>query len=156
MKFICSLITVSDVARSRDFYENMLNQEVISDYGTNVTYKGDFSIHLASGFSKLIDGREIKHGGNDFELYFEYDYVEKIAAALKEKGVLFVHDVREQPWKQRVLRIYDPDRHIIEIGESMEYMIKRLYAEGLAPEQISAATKLPREFVNNVIGKLKS
>jgi len=38
----------------------------------------------------------------------------------------------------------------------MEYMIKRLYAEGLAPEQISAATKLPREFVNNVIGKLKS
>ncbi len=155
MKFICALITVSDVERSRDFYENVLNQEVMADYGNNVTYKGNFSIHLASGFSKLIDGREVRPGGNDFELYFEFDDVEKIAGVLKEKGIAFVHDVREQPWRQRVLRIYDPDRHIIEIGESMEYMVTRLQNEGLIPEQISAATKLPLEFVNDAINKVK-
>ncbi len=153
MKFICTLITVSDIKRSRDFYENILNQEVTADFGTNVTYRGDFSIHLASGFKKLIDDREIQQGGNNFELYFEYDDVERIAGILKEKGVSFVHDVREQPWRQRVLRIYDPDMHIIEIGESMEYLILRLHNEGMAPEEVTAATSLPLEYVVGVIGK---
>ncbi len=151
MKFICALITVSDIKRSRDFYENILNQEVIADYGNNVTYKGDFSIHLASGFQNLIDNREIKPGANNFELYFEYDDVDKIAGKLKEKGVSFLHDVREQPWRQRVIRIYDPDMNIIEIGESMEYMVIRLKDKGLTSEQISATTKLPLEFVKGIV-----
>jgi catechol 2,3-dioxygenase-like lactoylglutathione lyase family enzyme len=155
MKFICALIAVSDINRSRDFYENVLNQEVTADFGNNVTYRGDFSIHLASGFKKLIDNREIQHGGNNFELYFEFDDVEKITVMLKEKGISFVHDVREQPWRQRVLRIYDPDMHIIEIGESMEYLIGRLYNEGMTPEQITESTKLPLEFVKSTISKAR-
>jgi len=153
MKFICTLITVSDINRSRDFYEHVLNQQVTADFGTNVTYRGDFSIHLASDFKQLIDNREIQQGGNNFELYFEYDDVEGMAGTLKEKGISFVHEVREQPWRQRVMRIYDPDMHIIEIGESMEYLILRLHNEGMAPEQVTAATKLPLEFVKSVIGK---
>lgn len=28
-------------------------------------------------------------------------------------------------WGQRVIRIYDPDCHVIEIGESMEYVNSR-------------------------------
>ena len=76
-----------------------------------------------------------------------------MAGTLKEKGISFVHEVREQPWRQRVMRIYDPDMHIIEIGESMEYLILRLHNEGMAPEQVTAATKLPLEFVKSVIGK---
>jgi hypothetical protein len=32
--------------------------------------------------------------------------------------VEYVHPLREQPWRQRVVRFYDPDHHIIEVGES--------------------------------------
>ena len=33
-------------------------------------------------------------------------------------------------WKQRVVRIYDPDFHIIEIGESMAVIARRYLAKG--------------------------
>jgi len=74
MKFVCSLIVVSDINRSRYFYENILNQKVKYDFGENVIFQGDFAIHLKSHFQGLIDTKEIKRCCNIFELYFEYDY----------------------------------------------------------------------------------
>jgi catechol 2,3-dioxygenase-like lactoylglutathione lyase family enzyme len=69
VKFICPLITVSDIEKSRDFYENILGQKVKFDFGENITFHGDFAIHLISHFKELIDNKEVIHGGNDFELY---------------------------------------------------------------------------------------
>jgi catechol 2,3-dioxygenase-like lactoylglutathione lyase family enzyme len=45
MKYICPLIVVKDIAESRHFYENILGQKVKYDFGENVTFEGDFSIH---------------------------------------------------------------------------------------------------------------
>lgn len=147
MKFICPLIAVKDIKTSREFYENLLGQKVKFDFGENVTFEGDFAIHLSSHFAKLIDNKEIKCGGNNFELYFEYDDVDKIVSKLKSASVEFVHDVREQPWRQKVVRFFDPDLHIIEVGESMEFLVKRLTLEGLGVEQIREITGLPNEFI---------
>ena len=55
MKFICSLITVEDIKRSREFYEKLLKQKVKYDFGQNVTFHGDFAIHLQSHYQKLIN-----------------------------------------------------------------------------------------------------
>lgn len=156
MKYICSLITVSDIKRSRYFYENLLNQKVKFDFGENVTFHGDFSIHLQSHFKELIDNKEIKQGGNNFELYFEYDKVEDIVKALKDNNVVFVHEIREQPWRQKVVRFYDPDKNIIEIGESLEHLAFRLNNEGLSIEQIAETTNMTLEFVNEAIEKFKT
>jgi len=154
MKFICPLITVADIKRSRDFYEGLLNLKVKYDFGENVTFEGDFAIHLQSHFSSLIDNRPIHTGGNNFELYFEFDMVDQIADLLSHNGVKFVHEVREQPWRQKVVRFYDPDMNIIEIGESMEYLSYRLSSEGLSIEQISGLTGLPADFVSVSINNL--
>jgi catechol 2,3-dioxygenase-like lactoylglutathione lyase family enzyme len=156
MKYICSLITVSDIKRSRNFYENILNQKVKYNFGENVTFHGDFAIHLQSHFKVLIDNKEIQTGGNNFELYFEYDNVEDIVKTLKDNNIVFVHDIREQPWRQKVVRFYDPDKNIIEIGESLEYLVFRLKNEGLSIEQISKTTNMPIEFVNESIKKFIS
>jgi catechol 2,3-dioxygenase-like lactoylglutathione lyase family enzyme len=153
MKYICPLITVSDIKLSRDFYEKILKQKVKYDFGENVTFYGDFAIHLQSHFKKLIDNREIRQGGNNFELYFEYDNVEQIVESLKEENISFVHEIREQPWRQKVVRFYDPDKNIIEIGESIEYLAFRLRSEGLSIEQISETTNMPVDFVNESIEK---
>jgi predicted enzyme related to lactoylglutathione lyase len=40
MKYICAMITVSDMKRSREFYENVLQQKVKYDLGENITYQG--------------------------------------------------------------------------------------------------------------------
>ena len=34
----------------------------------------------------------------------------------------YVNPLMTHSWGQRVIRIYDPDHHVIEIGESMEYV----------------------------------
>lgn len=155
MKYKCALLAVSDIRRSRSFYEDLLGQKVKFDFGEDVTFHGDFTIHLKSHFQKLIDYREIHQGGNNFELYFEDDDVEAIFHMLKGKGVTFVHELREQPWKQRVFRFYDPDKHIIEIGESMEYVAFRLHNDGLSADEISASTLMPLQFVEMTIGMYK-
>jgi catechol 2,3-dioxygenase-like lactoylglutathione lyase family enzyme len=136
MKFICSLLTVSDINISRNFHEKLLNQKVKFDFGENVTFEGDFAIHLKSHFQNLIENKEIKFGGNNFELYFEENNIEEIVELLHKNNVEFIHEIKEQHWRQKVARFYDPDKNIIEIGESMEFLCYRLFLENIDSEQI--------------------
>jgi catechol 2,3-dioxygenase-like lactoylglutathione lyase family enzyme len=155
IKFICPLITVNNIDLSRKFYETLLNQKVKFDFGANVTFHGDFAIHLDSHFSGLIDNKKIVKGGNDFELYFEFDDLDELVGRLIQNRVEFVHPLREQPWRQKVVRFYDPDLHIIEVGESMEHVAYRLSKEGLSEPEISQIIMMPLEFVKNSIQSYK-
>lgn len=150
-KYICPLLTVENIEVSKDFYMNLLGQQIKFDFGANVTFQGDFAIHLKSHYSGLIDNKPVTSGGNDFELYFELDDLEGLVRQLKEKSIEFVHPVKEQPWQQKVVRFYDPDKHIIEVGETMEFLVSRLGKEGKTAEDISTITMLPIEFINNYI-----
>ena len=150
IRFVCPLITVTDMKKSRDFYENILGQKVESDFGENISF-GGFAIHLRSHFKMLIDNKDIIVGGNSFELYFEYDKVEQIAEKLKFEKVEFVHELREQPWKQLVVRFYDPDKNIIEIGESMEHLIFRLHQQNHSIDEIAKMTGLDKEFIEKTV-----
>lgn len=49
------------------------------------------------------------------------------------------------------MRFYDPDSHIIEIGESMEEVVWRFYKQDLSIDHISKKSSMPREFVEAVI-----
>ncbi len=151
VKYVCPLLVVADMARSRNFYEHVLEQKVIMDFGENVTFAGDFSIHLQTHYQKLIGDKEIRFGSHSCELYFEYDDLEQLSQKLIDAQVELVHEMREQPWRQRVIRIYDPDRHIIEIGESLEHLSYRLFKEGLSAEDISKTMMMPSEFVEKSI-----
>ena len=147
MKFICALITVTDMDRSRYFYEKVLEQKVKYDFGEDITFLGDFTIHLRSHFKELIDNKDIKESANNGELYFEFDDLEQVEKKLNKEGVKFVHGVREQPWKQKVMRFYDPDENIIEVGESLEYLCHRLHREGWEIDKISKIIGMPKDFV---------
>ena len=153
MHFRCTLVTVSDMERSRDFYENLLGQEVRYDFGENIEFQGGFAIHLGSHFRQLIDNKKIMAGSHNFELYFEHDDLKQMEEILNNNGVEFVHKVREQPWRQRVMRFYDPDGHMIEVGESMEHLSYRLNAEGMGVEEISKTTSMTVDFVKGSIRK---
>ena len=150
LKFMCSVITVSDIKRSRDFYENVLGQKVEADYGQNVSF-GGFAIHLRPHFQMLIDNKEAVVGGNNFELYFEYDNLVQIVEKLKAENVDFIHELREAPWKQFGIKIYDPDKNIIEIGETMEYLSFRLYRQGNSFDEIAKLTGLSIEFIEKSV-----
>ena len=151
MKFVCSLTVVSDIKRSRIFYENILKQKVKYDFGENICFEGDFAIHLKSHFSNLIGNKEILLGGNSSELYFEDDNLEELIQRIRDHDVKIIHEIKEQPWKQRVIRFYDPDNNIIEVGETMEFLCYRLYKEGYKNIMIKEMTSMSEEFIQNSI-----
>ena len=151
MKYRCSLIVVEDINKSRFLYERILGQKVSADYGENVVFEGGFAIHKKEHYQKLIDGKEIFSGSNSFELYFEEDDLQKVQKILLDHGLTFVHQIREQPWKQRVLRFYDYDHTIIEIGESLQYTAYRLFQEQKTPQEISAVMGLPIDSIESAI-----
>lgn len=148
MKFICPLITVSNIAQSRKFYEEVLGQKVKYDFGENVTFHGDFAIHLDSHFGKLINNKTIQKGSNSFELYFEENNLEQLIEKLIDYGVEFIHPLKEQPWKQRVVRFYDPDMNIIEVGETLLHTAKRLNSLGNSTQQIAELMDVPISEIN--------
>lgn len=50
----------------------------------------------------------------------EEDNFDKFVDKLKKCEVEYVHPLKEHSWGQRVVRIYDSDRHIIEVGENIK------------------------------------
>lgn len=153
VKYVCPLISVRNVNKSREFYENVLKQEVEIDHGENVAFKGGFAIHDVEHFQSLTGVSMFEKSFNkDFmELYFEVDDINKLEEKLKSLNVKFVHKIREQPWGQRVMRFYDPDNYIIEIGEPLELVIKRFRDMGLSFEEISTKSSMPIEFVKMIL-----
>ena len=154
LKFVCPLITVDDIAASRHFYELLLGQRVKDDFGVNVAFEGNFAIHLKTHFQGLLGEAArfpVTQKAHNGELYFESDEVDAIYQRLTQAQVEFAHPVQEQPWGQRVMRFYDPDGHVIEIGEQMEAVVMRYYELGSSPDQIHEKTAMSVEFVEQAI-----
>ncbi len=55
-------------------------------------------------------------GKNNLLLYFETSDLEGVFARLQNQ-VKLIHPIKQQAWGQKVFRFYDPDHHVIEIGE---------------------------------------
>jgi len=154
LKFVCPLVLVEDISRSRKFYETVLGQQALYDFTENITFKGDFAIHQREHFQELLGKPEqyaVTYKAHDGELYFESDEIDILLRKLEESSVEFIHRIREQPWGQRVMRIYDPDGHIIEIGEPMDLVIQRFDKHGLSVEEICKRTSMPIEFVEQTV-----
>jgi uncharacterized glyoxalase superfamily protein PhnB len=94
---------------------------------------------------------QIKKKANNFELYFETDELEKTIQQLNENKIELIHEIVEQPWGQRVTRFYDPDNHIIEVGESMDSVVLRYHATGMNMEDIKRKTSMPQKFIEKIV-----
>ena len=154
INYICPLIAVQDIEKSRKFYEEVLNQEVEIDHGANVSFKAGFAIHDAGHYQELIENSSpIKTDleKNFMELYFESEDLDEICQKLESFNVKFVHKIQEQPWGQRVMRFYDPDGYIIEVGEPLELVVRRFASQGLSTEEIAERSSVPLEFVKMVL-----
>ncbi len=149
MKFKLALLAVKDIEVSKRFYENIFNQTVVMDLGWNVTMSGGFA--LQQNFGWLIGSSEesIIKKSNNMELYFEVDDFDDFINKLKNHvNVEYVHEEKIYEWKQRVIRIYDPDYHIIEIGEAMDSIARRYFKNGFSIEEIAKEIQHPVEVVS--------
>ena len=155
MRFAGTVIAVSDIAKSKDFYIGLMGLKVEMDLGRYVAFDGGFSMH--ENYPELVgvDLKVLKES-NNFETYFEVYDIDELRIRIDEAGgAEFVHDVREEPWKQKVMRLYDPDRHIVEIAENMGVTAKRLLSQGLSMDEVSEQTMFPKEFLQYLIDTLE-
>ena len=89
-----------------------------------------------------------KYQGNDIELYFEEDDFDTFINKLQTiKTIEYIHPVIEHAWVQRVIRFYDPDYHIIEVGENMKNVCKRYLDKGMSIEEISEKMGIPLKAI---------
>ena len=147
MKLKNPMLVVNDIDQSVDFYKKVFGFHVIMDFGANKTLTGGLALQTAETYKEFIGTKEISFGGNDFEIYFEEDDFDKFADRLKECDVEYVHPVKEHSWGQRVVRFYDPDRHIIEVGENMKVVCRRFLESGMTSEQAAGRMNVPVKFV---------
>ncbi len=146
-----TLLVVTDMDKTVAFYKNVLGLEVVLDFGANKTLTGGLALQTLETYRAFIDTDHISFGGNDSELYFEEDDFDAFAEKLRACDVQYVHPVKEHPWGQRVVRFYDPDRHIIEVGENMKAVCRRFIDSGMTPEQTAVRMDVPVAYVNDCI-----
>lgn len=148
-------VMVADIDASRAFYSDVLGQEVLADHGPHVAFKGGFSIWQADhAIGVVYDGTETRPsvlGQKNFELYFESPDLDESWTRVDGKWKDIIHPIHVAPWGQRGFRLHDPDGHIVEVGEPLPVLIKRLLNEGLSPEEVTERTSIPVEFVREVV-----
>jgi catechol 2,3-dioxygenase-like lactoylglutathione lyase family enzyme len=146
------LLAVNDIQVSRNFYEKILGQKVIMDLGANIAFESGFCIQ--ADYIGIIGEADFKiaYKSNDHELVTEVEDFDEFVNHLQQfSDIVYVHGVKEYPWLQRVVRFYDPDFHIIEVGESMGSIFKKLFSQGISIEKIAKKTMHPVEYVTKFL-----
>lgn len=154
MKFLNPLIVVSDIEKSKSFYSKVLGLNIILDFGENVTLTGGIVLQTKDSWLSLIhkSRNDILFGGNDYELYFEENDFDNFIVKLKQiPNISYVHPVIEHSWGQRVVRFYDPDKHIIEVGEDLNKVVKKFLNEGMSAETVAMRMDVPVDYVKSCL-----
>jgi Lactoylglutathione lyase and related lyases len=141
------LLAVADMERSLAFYETVLGLRVVLDFGANKTLTGGLCLQTLDTWRSFLGTDQVAFGGNDAEIYFEEDRFDAFAERLSTLPIQYVHPVKEHRWGQRVVRFYDPDRHIIEVGENLAAVCRRFLDSGLTPEQTAERMDVSLEYV---------
>jgi len=111
------LIVVKDIERSRQFYHDLFGLEMILDNDGNMILT-DGLVLQEEKYRKEFLGKEIIPENNSCELYFEEvdieGFIEKLESHYPE--VKYVNRLMTHSWGQKVIRFYDPDGNLIEVG----------------------------------------
>ena len=151
MKLKNFLIVVTDIELSKRFYREIFGLETAADFGENAVLTGGLVLQEKTVWESWI-GRDVSRGGCDAELYFEESDLDGFLKKLEESPFSpeYLNRCIEHSWGQRVVRIFDPDGHVIEIGETMEAVARRFLASGMSPRETAEKTQMLLSEVENI------
>ena len=148
------LFAVRDMQRALAFYREVLGLEVINDFGANVVLAGGLSLQTLETWAEFLDKpmEDIRFGGNDAEMYYVAEDFDAFLGILKgHPEIKLVRPPQEHRWGQRAARLYDPDGHIIEIGESLDKVAKRFRDGGLNEEGVARRMDISLEYAKELL-----
>lgn len=147
MRYISTLIAVRDLAASLRFYREALGMEVVQDFGANVVLSGGVALQTLESWREFLGGKPVSLRSHTGELYFEEADMDGFLERPKAMDISYVHPPLEHRWGQRVVRFYDPDGHIVEVGEDMTQVVKRFAAQGMTEEQVARRMDVSLDYV---------
>jgi len=102
------LIVVKDIERSKQFYHDLFGLEPILDNDGNLILTEGLVLQDERIWKDFLKRDVISHN-NSAELYFEER--ERLYPSIEYVNPLMVHS-----WGQKVVRFYDLDGNLIEVG----------------------------------------
>ena len=138
MKYTSTVISVADIKAARAFYEDLFGLELYQDYGINISFTCGLALQQDFDWLVHLPKEKILKKPNNMEICFEeHDFDGFLDKLKKNPDIEYLGEVIEHSWGQRVIRFYDLDGHIVEVGEDMKMVLKRFLASGMTMEEIS-------------------
>ena len=154
MKYVCTVISVADISAARKFYEELFGLEVYQDYGRNIAFT--CGLALQQDFDWLVSIPKVLKKSNNAEIVFEEQDFDGFLNKLKAySDIEYLGEVIEHSWGQRVIRFYDLDEHLIEVGEDMQMVVKRFLASGMTMEEVSTKMDVSIEDLTKLLNNEK-
>lgn len=139
MKYSCTVISVTGINSARKFYEDLFGLKVFQDYGKNIVFTCGLALQQDFDWLVGLSKDSVLKKSNNMEICFEEQNFDSFLNKLKKySNIQYLGDVIEHSWGQRVIRFYDLDGHIIEVGEDMKMVVNRFLAAGMTIEEVSA------------------
>ena len=120
MKLKNILIVVKDIEKSRKFYHDLFGIDLVLDNEGNMILTEGLVLQDEKIWKTFLD-RDIVPKSNSCELYFEEQDIESIVEKLERlyPTIEYVNHLMTHSWGQRVIRFYDLDGNLIEVGTPM-------------------------------------
>ena len=114
------LIVVKDIEKSRQFYHDLFGIDLVLDNDGNMILTEGLVLQDEKIWKSFLD-RDIVPRSNSCELYFEEQDIEAFVEKLERlyPSVEYVNHLMTHSWGQRVIRFYDLDGNLIEVGTPM-------------------------------------
>lgn len=114
------LIVVKDIEKSKQFYHDLFGLDVVLDNDGNMILTEGLVLQDEKIWKKFL-GKDILPENNASELYFEERDIEAFLEKLDRyyPEVRYVNRLMTHSGGQRVVRFYDPDGNLIEVGTPM-------------------------------------
>ena len=120
MKLKNVLIVVKDIEKSKQFYHDLFGLNVVLDNDGNMILTEGLVLQEEKIWKSFL-GKEIIPQNNACELYFEEMDIEAFVQKLERlyPSIVYVNRLITHSWGQKVIRFYDLDGNLIEVGTPM-------------------------------------
>ena len=121
MKLKNVLIVVNDIDKARQFYHDLFGLQTILDNDGNMILTEGLVLQEKKYWTEFLWKDTIPEN-NAAELYFEESDIEGFVEKLENyyPDVKYVNRLMTHSWGQKVIRFYDPDGNLIEVGTPIQ------------------------------------